>query len=93
MAVRKAYSNLPLSRRMHLIPILYLSFSIFILAFMLPGMVSAQEQPEYDEILVFLNVPGIGGTEITAVIRGEELYLPVTDLFDFLKIKNSFFGT
>ena len=50
--------------------------------------VFAQEQPGYDEISVFLEIKGIGGIEIPAVIKGEELYLPVTDLFDFLKIRN-----
>ena len=30
----------------------------------------------------------MGGTEIEALIKSEELYLPVTDLFDFLKIRN-----
>ena len=48
----------------------------------------AQEEPEYDEIPVFLEIPRVGGFEIPAVIKGEELYLPVTDLFDFLKIRN-----
>ena len=40
------------------------------------------------EISVFLNIPRIGGTEIDAVIVGELLYLPITDLFDFLRIRN-----
>ncbi len=31
---------------------------------------------------------GLGGWEIDALIKDEELYLPVTDLFDFLKIRN-----
>ena len=30
----------------------------------------------------------IGGGEIDAVIKGQQVYLPVTDLFDFLKIRN-----
>ena len=46
-------------------------------------------QDTYDEISVFVEVPQIGGTEIDAVIKGTELFLPVTDLFDFLKIKNT----
>ncbi len=37
---------------------------------------------------VFLEIPGIGGAEIDALIKAEELYLPVIDLFDFLKIRN-----
>ena len=45
-------------------------------------------QNEYDEISVFLDVRGVGAEEIPAVIKGDELLLPVSDLFDFLKIKN-----
>jgi len=44
---------------------------------------------EYDEILITLNVPRIGSIEIPAVIFGETAYLPVKELFDFLKIRNN----
>jgi hypothetical protein len=50
--------------------------------------VSAQDEITFDEIPVFITVPKVGGFEITAVISGEDLYLPVTDLFNFLKIRN-----
>jgi cell division protein FtsN len=50
--------------------------------------VSLFGQNEYDEISVFIDVRGVGAGDISAVIKGEELYLPVTDLFDFLKIRN-----
>lgn len=50
--------------------------------------VFGQEVPAYDEIPVFLEVPHVGGGEIDAVIKGDEVFLPVTDLFDFLKIRN-----
>jgi hypothetical protein len=43
---------------------------------------------EYDEILVTLNVPRIGSIEIPAVIYNETAYLPLKELFDFLKIKH-----
>lgn len=49
----------------------------------------AQDLPDYDEIPVFIEMQEVGGGEIDALIRGTELYLPVTDLFDFLKIKNT----
>jgi len=49
----------------------------------------AQKEPEYDEISVSFNVQGIGITEIPAVIRNEVVYLPITDVFDFLKVKNN----
>lgn len=51
--------------------------------------VYAQQETPYDEISVYIKIPRIGGAEIDAVIKGEEVYLPVSELFDFLKIKNS----
>ncbi|MGB8491737.1 MAG: SPOR domain-containing protein [Bacteroidales bacterium] len=53
-----------------------------------PLALQAQDLPEYDEISVFLEIPRTGGTDIDALIKGQELYLPVTALFDFLKIRN-----
>ncbi|MBN1107683.1 MAG: SPOR domain-containing protein, partial [Bacteroidales bacterium] len=47
-----------------------------------------QDLPEYDEISVFLEIPRYLGSEIDAAIRGDELFLPVTDLFNLLKIRN-----
>jgi hypothetical protein len=55
---------------------------------LLPQIAYAQAEPEYDEISVFLDVPGMGGREIDAVLKAEQLFLPATDLFDFLKIRN-----
>lgn len=43
----------------------------------------------YDETSIFINVQRVGGTDIPAVIRDRILYLPVTDVFNFLKIKNT----
>lgn len=43
----------------------------------------------YDEILVFMNVQGVGNVQIPAAIRNEAAYLAVTDVFDFLKIRNT----
>lgn len=48
----------------------------------------AQDELLYDEIPVYVRVPYVGVTEIDAVISGEEVFLSVTGLFDFLKIKN-----
>ena len=61
---------------------------LFLLYFFSFIPLTAQDKVEYEEIPVFLDVPRLGGTEMDAVIKGDELYLPVTDLFDFLKIKN-----
>jgi len=47
-----------------------------------------QEDSVYDEISVYVRVQNLGVTEIDAAIKGEEVYLPVAGLFDFLKIRN-----
>jgi hypothetical protein len=88
MIVRKAYSKLVLSNRMHLILTGFYTIIAILFTIIFPGKLYAQEYPEYDEISIFINVPLLGGGEIASVIKGQELYLPVTDLFDFLKIRN-----
>lgn len=55
----------------------------------LPLGVMADEVPEYEEISVFLNIQKVGGADIPAVIVDETVYLPVADIFTFLKIKNT----
>ena len=47
---------------------------------------SAQFEEGFDEIAVILNVQRIGSIEIPSVIYKQEIYLPVKDIFDFLKI-------
>ena len=68
--------------------IIYQVILIFLLLSFQGESIFAQDEPEYDEISVFLDVPRLGAGEINAVIKGEVIYLPVTDLFDFLKIRN-----
>ena len=88
MKVQTAYPDYVLSLRRYA----SLNRSFFLFTFFLllvnPGFTAAQEEPEYDEISILLTIPRIGAGEIDAAIRGNELYLPVTDLFDFLKIRN-----
>lgn len=43
--------------------------------------------PPFDETSIFLSVQRIGGIEVAAVIKDRNVYLPITSLFDFLKIK------
>jgi hypothetical protein len=88
MTFRKAYSKIPGLGCMRLILIRYTRFFLILIVFFGQGKLFSQDLPEYDEIPVFLDIPGVGGTEIDALIKAEELYLPVTDLFDFLKIRN-----
>src|SRR5688572_10445606 len=44
----------------------------------------------HEELSISLNVKGIGSAEIPALYRDHEIYLSVIDVFNFLKIKNSF---
>jgi hypothetical protein len=52
------------------------------------GLETRNDDEYYDEISVTLNIPRIGSLEIPAIIYKEQLYLPIKDLFDFLKIRN-----
>jgi hypothetical protein len=62
---------------------------LFILFFLNPHLTLAQEEPEYDEVSVLMYIPQIGVVEGPAYVKGESLYLSVSDLFTFLKIQNS----
>lgn len=86
MAILNAYSGPRLAGSMHRYLASRLIF-IILLLFLTEGIYS-QDLPEYDEISIFLYVPRTGGGEIDAVIRDNILYLPITDLFNFLKIRN-----
>ena len=48
----------------------------------------AHDEPNYDEVTIFISVPGIGSAEIPAVIINQTAYLAVANVFDFLKIRN-----
>ncbi len=88
MMVRKAYAKVKYSGCMlSLTSCVAVCLIILIFSFSAKPVFS-QELPDYDEISVFIDMPEVGGGEIDALIKGTELYLPVTDLFDFLKIKN-----
>jgi hypothetical protein len=87
MKVRNAFFNILMRKHKILTRFSILSFFIFTAVSLKPDEVFSQV-PEYDEISVFLNVHRVGGGEFDAVIIREKLYLPVTDLFDFLKIRN-----
>jgi hypothetical protein len=52
--------------------------------------VRAQKENDYDEISVLFNIQQLGSIDIPAVIHNQELFLPITDMFDILKIKNTF---
>jgi hypothetical protein len=43
----------------------------------------------FDEVSVTLHVPRVGSVELQAIIYREQLFLPIREFFDFLKIKNT----
>ncbi len=65
------------------------SAALVVVLVVLSISVKSQSEDTYDEISVVLNVQRIGSTEIPAIIHNQEAYLPVKDIFDFLKIKNT----
>ena len=54
---------------------------------LLPNKTKAQvSADDYEEISVYLAVQGIGGYDVTAVYRNDQVYLPVAQIFQCLKI-------
>ena len=68
MFVKKAYSYLTLSWRMRFDRKWFLKTVVLLI--LISTTVSSFGQEEYDEIPVFLDVPHVGGSEITSVING-----------------------
>ncbi|MEP6713763.1 MAG: carboxypeptidase-like regulatory domain-containing protein, partial [Ferruginibacter sp.] len=87
MINRHAFFNLKfLKRRLYII----CSFAIlFAAGILMPKHAYAQEDTTYDEIIATLSIQNIGSAEIPAIILKEKAYLPIRDLFDFLKIKST----
>ena len=63
-------------------------FLISVILF-LPLENHAQPEIPYDEITVSLTLQGVGMIELPVVIQNEDVFLPITDIFNFLKIKNT----
>ena len=62
---------------------------LLLLLLLNPGQAKCQAEDTYDEISLILNVQRVGSLEIPAIIFKQDAYLPVKEIFDFLKIKNS----
>ncbi|MBL0339770.1 MAG: hypothetical protein IPP71_01950 [Bacteroidetes bacterium] len=63
---------------------------LFLIGLIFPATVFAEITDGFDELSVNVNVKGIGSAEVPALYHEQELYLSVTDVFNFLKIKNSY---
>jgi hypothetical protein len=86
---KKAYFTLKGSRCIHDFPLWCATAGLFLIFFLLPHPGLSQEEPDYEEISVFLYIPEIGMVEEPAYIKGQVLYLSVSDIFTFLKIQNT----
>ncbi|MCX6222962.1 MAG: SPOR domain-containing protein [Bacteroidia bacterium] len=64
---------------------IFAGFVLFL--FFLPYHAESQNEPVIDEISVFLQVKDVGGIEIPAVIQENVVYLPIKEIFEFLKFK------
>ncbi|MCK4518456.1 hypothetical protein KAT92_06770 [Candidatus Babeliales bacterium] len=63
-------------------------FDLFVFVCFLPAKSFALDlNPEYDEVLITLRVSDMGNCEIPTIIHNKEIYLPIIDIFRFLKIK------
>lgn len=67
----------------------FVAISVFLLVIFTTTKISAQSEPDYDEITIFLNIQQIGGIDVPGVVSGTTVFLPITTIFDFLKIKTS----
>jgi len=63
--------------------------SLIFIILILPLTDFAQKEIPYDEIPVTVMLESVGTIELPAVIQNEDVFLPVTDIFDFLKIRNT----
>ncbi len=86
-------SKYPVRRKLPVWEHVFLLPVYLLLLFLLPlHSIAGESEPEpvlpYDEILVFMNVQGVGNVQIPAAIRYDYAYLSITDVFDFLKIRN-----
>ncbi|MDT0648179.1 hypothetical protein RM545_15910 [Zunongwangia sp. F260] len=65
-------------------------FFLLVLCFVINSseLIAQGNVPEYDELAVEVNIPKMGVIELPIAIKNQEAFLPVKELFDFLKIRN-----
>lgn len=66
-----------------------LIMSLFFLIILISGPVTVKAQDQgnnYEEISVYLAVQGIGGYDVTAIYKDEQIYIPISEMFKCLKI-------
>ena len=65
------------------------NFTLLFLFIVIPIFSFSQNDPQYDEVTVYLKVQGVGGADIPALIKDEVAYLSISDVFNLIKIKNT----
>jgi hypothetical protein len=71
-------------------PVMVYRMAVLVILFIFhPVCSSAQEKPDDEEVFVSLFLPVLGSTEIPAIIRNKDVYLSLSDFFDFLKINHN----
>jgi hypothetical protein len=69
---------------------LWVKFWVLLALFLyLPFLSIAQDDQEFYEISLFLDIKHIGAIDLPSVINGQQAYLSISDLFNFLKINNT----
>jgi len=84
----KAYLFLKYSHWLPRVLLKGTAFCYFLLFSLDASLVSAQEILNYEETSVSLKIPKIGVVEVPVYVRDEALFLPIADIFTFLKIQN-----
>lgn len=66
---------------------LNLALGILLTCLLFPFTAAAQQSgDDYEEISVYLAVQGVGGYDVSAVYKDDQIYLPVSPVFQVLKI-------
>jgi hypothetical protein len=81
--IRKLHNCVPVVLRMAICIALLIFSSVSV-----TRAIGEEDDPPFYETSVFLVVPGLGGQEVSSVINNDSVYLSVTDVFNFLKIRN-----
>lgn len=88
--MRERYKNQYLNPANGLFSISLGKIFILLFSFLVICQPVYADNPEYEDISVFLRVQGIGGSDIDAIYNynTNQLYLPINELFQFLRIKH-----
>lgn len=64
----------------------FIIFFSFLFSILIPIETFAEE--EYDEVPLLFKVEGVGNVQMQTLIQNADLYIPVADFFDFLRINH-----